>query len=190
MSTGSVQSPTGEVRRELGWAIALGILLVVLGIVAVARPFLVGIAATLVFGLVMLLSGVSEIVYAVQTRGAGKFALKLLVGAVYLVAGGLLLFYPLGGLMTLTLILGVAIVARGVFRVVLSLQARPAAGWGWLLFSGLLGIVVGVLIWMQWPLDALWLVGLLLGVNLIVDGAAVAISSGVLRSRLAQPSAG
>jgi uncharacterized membrane protein HdeD (DUF308 family) len=190
MSTGSVQNPTRELRRELGWAIALGVLLVVLGFVAVARPLLAGIAATLVFGLVLLLSGVSEIVYAVQTRAAGRFALKLLAGAVYLVAGCLLLFYPLGGLVTLTLVLGVAFLVRGVFQVMLSLQIRPAPDWGWVLFSGIVGVVAGLLIWMRWPLDALWVVGLLIGISLISDGTAMAMCSGVLRSRFTQPAAG
>jgi uncharacterized membrane protein HdeD (DUF308 family) len=176
-------------RRSLGWGVALGILLALLGVVAIARPLVAGIAAAMVFGWVLLLAGVTQVVHAVRSRHSGHFWADLVAGLVHGVAGGLLLFYPLGGLLTLTLVVGVAILADGLLQTFISLRARPAPGWGLLLLSGVLGIVLGALIWVQWPSDALWLVGTLIGVKLIFRGLALATFTGFVRSALPRPTA-
>jgi uncharacterized membrane protein HdeD (DUF308 family) len=169
-------------RRALGWGLVIGILLAILGIIAIARPLVAGVAATLVFGWVLLLSGVSQIVHAFRSRREGHFWVNLAVGLAHVVAGGLLLFYPLGGLVTLTLVIGVAILVEGVIQTVAALQARPAPGWGWLLLSGIMSVMLGTLIWVRWPTNALWLVGVFIGVNLIFRGVMLATLSGYLRS--------
>jgi uncharacterized membrane protein HdeD (DUF308 family) len=170
-----------ELRQHLGWAIALGILIILMGIIAVAYPLLTGILTTMVFGWVVLFGGICQAIYAFRTRKAGRFMLKLLLGMLYIVSGLILLFNPVASLAFLTLVLGIAILFQGIFQVILAFQLKPEPGWGWTLFSGMLGIILGILLWNQWPSTVPWLVGLLVAINLLTDGLWVILFSASAR---------
>jgi uncharacterized membrane protein HdeD (DUF308 family) len=94
----------------------------------------------------------------------------LLIGLLYLAAGGYLAFLPFSGIITLTILLAALFIAEGVLEVIMAFRVRPHEGWGWLLLSGLVAIAVGVLIAMQLPSSATWAIGLLTGVNLLSTG--------------------
>jgi len=98
------------------------------------------------------------------------FLLGLLIGILYLVAGGWLAFFPLTGIITLTILLAALFLAEGVLEVIMAFRVRPHEGWGWLLLSGLIAVAVGVLIGMDLPSSATWAIGLLTGVNLLSTG--------------------
>jgi uncharacterized membrane protein HdeD (DUF308 family) len=93
-----------------------------------------------------------------------------LIGLLYLAGGAVLWLNPLGGAVTLTVILAVVLVVDGVFRSILAFQVRPRTGWTWLLFGGIVSIILGIMIWRQLPSSALSILGLLLGINLIFSG--------------------
>jgi uncharacterized membrane protein HdeD (DUF308 family) len=177
-------SPVQLIKRHAGWALALGILVAVMGIVAMTRPFMAGIAATVFFGVLLLIVGVSEVAYAVHTRHEANFGWRLIVGAVRVLAGGLLLFYPLGGLLTLTLVLGAAFLAEGGIQALTALAAPALPSRGWILATGVLNVIVGLLILTRWPSDALWAIGLFVGISLVVNGVTLAVLSGYVRSLL------
>lgn len=164
-----------EMKSQLGWSVTLGILIIILGLIAILEPFVAGIAITLFLGCVFLIYGIFHIIYAFSTRkvGAGWFVLQVLLGILYLIVGGFLLKSPLEGLVTLTLIAGILIFIDGVIQVINAFDMKPLSGWGWGLFSGILGVILGILIWSNWPVSAVWVLGILVGVNLITNGMAI-----------------
>jgi uncharacterized membrane protein HdeD (DUF308 family) len=173
-------------RKGTTWGVVLGVLIALLGVLAIALPLVATLAVTLLFGWLFIGVGVFQIVYAIQTRQGGQFPWKLIWGLLYLAAGVLILFNPVQGVLTLTLILGVTIFVQSAIQIVMAFQLRPAAHWGWLLFSGILGIILGILIWSNWPYSAVWVLGLWVGINLLVDGITIVVASLTLRSALNQ----
>ena len=153
-----------------GAAIVVGVLMVILGLVAIARPVYATIASTLVFGWLFIFAGIAQIVYAFGSRGAGQIIWKLLLGIFYLGAGIVVLSNILSGAIALTLILGITIFAQGVIQVILAFGIRPARNWVWVLVSGILGIILGIFIWSEWPFNAIWLIGLWVGISLLFNG--------------------
>jgi uncharacterized membrane protein HdeD (DUF308 family) len=111
-------------------------------------------------------------VHAFQTRGEGRFALKLVVGLLYVVAGYWLLARPDVGILSLALLFGAILFAQGVAASLLGLQFRPRRGWGWLFFDGLVSLMLGALIWARWPSDAAWVIGTFFGISLLSSGLA------------------
>ena len=153
-----------------GTATVVGVLLVILGLIAIARPVYATIASTLVFGWLFIFAGIAQIVYAFGSRGAGQVIWKVLLGVLYLGAGIIVLSNVLSGAIALTLILGITIFVQGAIQVFLAFALRPARNWVWVLVSGILGIILGILIWSEWPFNAVWLIGLWVGISLLFNG--------------------
>lgn len=180
-----VTDPEVRDRERTGGAgigIVVGVLLVILGLVAIARPIYATIASTLVFGWLFIFAGIAQIVYAFGSRLAGQIIWKLLLGVLYLGAGVVVLSNVLSGALTLTLILGITIFVQGVIQVIFAFGIRPARNWGWVLCSGILGIILGIFIWSEWPFNAAWLIGLWVGINLLSDGIWMITLSSLPRS--------
>ncbi len=159
-----------SVARNWGWFLALGIVLVILGIAAIVFPFVSTIAAKIALGWMFLIGGVLHLVHAFGAQGWRGVIVDILVGVLYVVAGIWLAFFPLTGILSLTILLAVLFIVEGIFEIVASFRLRPDSGWGYLLFSGIVAILVGVLIWMGLPSSATWAIGLLAGINLLVSG--------------------
>jgi uncharacterized membrane protein HdeD (DUF308 family) len=171
-------------RRHRGWFLALGIVWIVCGTAAIVLPLAAAVALELVIGVLLAVGGLVQIVQSLRCAEWKGKLLQAVIGLIALVAGVILLANPLQGVPTLTLVLSAFFIAAGVVRVMLALQHREAAGWGWLLFSGALGIVVGVLIWSGWPGTAAWALGLLVGIELIFSGwSMVMLALGAGRAR-------
>jgi uncharacterized membrane protein HdeD (DUF308 family) len=134
---------------------------------------------------VLLFSGAVQLLHAFQVRGWKGFLLHLVGALLYLAAGVVIVLFPLGGVLTLTLFLAGVFLVEGVSRTMLALRMRPAQGWGWFLVGGLAGIVLGLMIWLEWPSSALWALGLLVGINLLFSG--VSLTSLALAFRRAHP---
>ncbi len=162
-----------------GWGIAVGILVIILGVIAIARPFFASIASALVFGWVFILAGIVQIVHAFQSRRDGHITWKLIIGILYLLAGILIVANPFQGVITLALVLGITIFMQSAIQVVMAFRMRPSRNWGWVLLSGILGIILGIFIWSAWPFNADWIIGTWVGVNLLLDGTWIlALSTG------------
>ncbi|HEY9615319.1 MAG TPA: HdeD family acid-resistance protein [Microcoleaceae cyanobacterium] len=159
-----------ELQQGLGWTLALGILIAVLGVAAIVFPIVSTVALTLFFGWLFIAGGIFKAVYAFQVHGVGSKIWRLVLAALYVGAGIFMLTYPLKGALTLTVVLAVTILVESVLEVIMAFQLRPAPNWGWMLISGVLGIVLGILIWNQLPINALWIIGLLVGINLLMSG--------------------
>jgi uncharacterized membrane protein HdeD (DUF308 family) len=159
------------------WVLFLieGILLTVLGMLAILLPAVASLAATLIFGWLLLLSGAMGLVTTIRARRAPGFGWSLASALVGLVAGGLLLAQPVQGTVSLTAVLIAFLIAEGVVSIFYATEHRKgfSAGWGWMLVSGLLDLVLAVILLAGLPGTAVWALGVLLGVNMIVGGAAL-----------------
>ncbi len=153
-----------------GWFLALGILLVVAGVAAIAFPLVSTIAAKISIGWIFLAAGLVIIIHAFSIQRWGGFLMELLLGVLYLIAGGWLAFFPFTGIITLTIVLAALFLFEGVVEVIMAVRARAHEGWVWLLLSGLVAVAVGVLIAAELPSSAAWAIGLLVGVNLLSTG--------------------
>ncbi|HKZ95985.1 MAG TPA: HdeD family acid-resistance protein [Hyphomicrobiaceae bacterium] len=158
------------VAANWGWFLGLGIVLVIAGMAAIAFPLVSTIAAKIFLGWIFLIGGVVLILHAFSASRWAGFALSLLIGILYVLAGGYLAFFPLTGILTLTILLAALFIAEGIAEIVMGVQLRPHGGWGVLIFSGLVAIAAGVLITLGLPDSAEWAIGLLTGINLLVTG--------------------
>lgn len=158
------------IADKWGWFLALGIVLIVAGLAAIAFPLMGTIAAKIFLGWLFLIGGVMMIMHAFQAPGWQGFLWELLIGILYAFAGAYLAFFPFTGLITLALVLSVLFIIEGIFEVIQAFRVRPHEGWFWLLLSGLAALAVGVLIALGLPNSAEWALGLLVGINLLFSG--------------------
>lgn len=159
-----------QIKEKWGWFLALGIVFVLAGVAAIAFPLLSTIAAKIALGWIFLVSGLLAIVHSFSSPRWQGFLLGLLIGILYLVAGGWLAFFPLTGIITLTILLAALFIAEGVLEAIMAFRVRPHEGWGWLLLSGLVAVAAGVMIGLNLPSSAVWAIGLLAGINLLSTG--------------------
>ena len=172
---------TTKITENRGIVIALGLVLIVVGIIAIGAPLATTIVAKVFLGWVLLMAGVSQVLHAFATRGWRGFLGELLLGALYIAVGVWLAFFPLAGIIGLTVLLAATFVADGLLKLQIGWRVRPESGWFWMIVSGLVAIVAGVLLVMGLPSTATWAIGLLAGVNILVSGIAflsVALGSG------------
>ena len=176
----------GGIKRASGWSIVLGILMIIAGIIAMLEPGLAGVVITYVVGWSAIFNGVAQIIFGFRTHGGLHIVLEVILGIIYIIAGIFLLMHPLGGLLALTLILASFLLVYGVFALVLAFQMRPRTGWGWVLFDGIITILLGVLVWRHWPFNADWVVGTLFGISIFVSGITRLMVSLALRRVVSQ----
>ena len=159
-----------EGLREI-WAFltARGIALMLLGVAAIASSMIATFATVLVFGILMLLGAIFQVVTALWGRSWRGFFLHLLAGVLYLIAALVMIENPLEAAMSLTFLIAACLLVGGILRIGLSVAER-FAGWGWVLLNGVISVVLGVGIWGQWPLSGLWVIGLFVGVEMLFSG--------------------
>ena len=158
------------IKANSRMAVVAGIIMLVCGVLAVAAPLAAGISITFLVGLLLIAGGVAQCVLAFQTGAFGRGLLIFLVGALTAVAGFFMISQPIEGLAAITIFLAAYFIVTGVFELIAAFQIKPAEGWGWLLFNGIVTLILGVLIWRQFPLSGVWAVGVLFGIKLIMSG--------------------
>ncbi len=159
----------GGVRRASGWSIALGILMIVAGMIAIFAPLEAGLVVVIVVGWMAIFNGGAQLFYAFSHEARHRW-LEVLLGIIYIIAGIYLLMHPLGGLLAITLLVGSFLVVYGIFAFILAFRMRPAAGWGWVLFDAIVTVLLGILIYIHWPANTEWVMGTLFGISFIVTG--------------------
>ena len=170
MATAQPVSSANPHGHRRGWSIAWGILLIVIGILALLMPEVAALATVLTLAWLLIFAGVVELVHAFQTRRRSGFGWKLAAAVITLILGLCILLFPVAGIATLALWIGAFIFAGGIVRLILAFRVRPAKGWGWVLFDGLLAIVIGGLIAWGWPASSIGFIGLLTGFWLLFSG--------------------
>jgi uncharacterized membrane protein HdeD (DUF308 family) len=156
-----------------------GVVMVILGILAVAWPVWATLAVDIYIGWLFLISGTIGLVAMFSARDVPAFLWTLLTAALAMAAGVLLIWKPAEGAMSLTIVLTAFFIAEGIFQIAGSLAYRDAmpGSWGWMLASGISDLVLAGLLLLFWPVSAAWALGLLVGVNLITSGAAIVVTA-------------
>jgi uncharacterized membrane protein HdeD (DUF308 family) len=160
----------GEVQRHWGWVLAIGIIFVVLGFFGLGMTFAVTMASMLMYGILMLLGAGAQFVQAAKGRGWKGIIFHVLIALLYLVAGIAVIVNPVGASMVLTLLLAAALIVVGFVRIVMAFQLRGFRNWFWPLAGGVVSIILGGIIVANWPISGLWVIGLFVSIELIVNG--------------------
>lgn len=169
MSTSSL----GTIAKEsVGWSIGLSVLMIIAGVLAVVIPPAAGIAVLVVVAWLLMLSGAVHLLFAWHTRTAGGLIGELLLGILYIFVGVYALRHPVAGLASLTLFLAAYLFLEGVVELILSFRLRPLPGSTWLLFDGIITLILAILIWRSWPSSTEWVIGTLVGISMLFSGAA------------------
>jgi uncharacterized membrane protein HdeD (DUF308 family) len=160
----------------------LGVIAIILGILSMMMPGLTGVSVVYLLGLIVLVAGIVRMIWAFQAGGLGKGLLKFAIGLLTLLAGLVLLAHPLLASGVLTIMLAVYFILDGIGELVAGFQVRPGDGWGWMLFGGIVSILLGMMIWGQFPLSGLWAIGILLGIKLFFIGLIMVTAGSAVRS--------
>jgi uncharacterized membrane protein HdeD (DUF308 family) len=169
----SLGSAIHTLRHNWGWFVGLGVLFIVAGLIALGNVMIGTLVSVLFIGAMMAVAGIAHIVHAFQVREWGAFALWLLTGILYTAAGVLIAYNPVLGASVFTLFIGIMLIASGAMRIVVAFHMRGHPGWLWMLFAGLITLLLGLVIAAHWPVDSLWVLGTFLGIDLIFTGVAL-----------------
>jgi uncharacterized membrane protein HdeD (DUF308 family) len=174
------------IRRQMAvtihahWKLVLaqGIVMMVLGFLAVAEPNVATIAVGIFVGWLFFIGGIFRALSVWQSRGMPGFAWSMLTALLAIVLGLILIFQPLAGVLTLTMVLIAFFILEGITAIVLAVQHREhLRSWGWVLFSGIVDLLLAFLIWDGWPSSADWAIGLLVGINMLFFGLSLVMTA-------------
>ena len=151
----------------------MGVVYVIAGFIALGSVMMATVASVFVVGVMMIVAGIAEIINAFQLKGWGKFLIWALLGVLYIVAGFVTFENPLLAAALLTLILGAALIASGLVRIFLAFSMKRESPWIWVLLSSVVTLLLGLLILAHWPISSVYVLGIFLGVDLVIDRKSV-----------------
>lgn len=165
----SIKNETGQDKYNPGM-ILWGILLVIFGLIALGSVVAVSLASVIVFGVLLVISGIAQIILSFRAGGFGGFMLNLFMGILYLVLGAFIFLNPVLSLASLTLLLALFFIVAGLFRIIVSLFDTRIEDRSWIFFGGVIAFILGMMVYNRWPISSLWILGLFIGIELIVSG--------------------
>jgi uncharacterized membrane protein HdeD (DUF308 family) len=175
---------TQSMQSKWIWFLALGIVLIFCGAIAVALPTVSTIAASVVLGAALAIAGIVKIIQSLQVKEWNGFLWQELTGAVELVGGVLIYFNPLKGAFAITLLIALVFLVQGLGQTALAFKVRPQPGWRWLLVSGLIALMASATLTLKLPYTRFYTPGTIAGIALLLAGCAyVAIAIAVRRVR-------
>jgi uncharacterized membrane protein HdeD (DUF308 family) len=179
------ETTLASVRKASGWSILWGILLLICGLLAIAMPLASSIGLVLLLGWLILFSAIWHLIYAFQAGSVGGVLWQIVLALLYGFVGIYMLFHPLLGVLSLTLVLGIFLLIEGIFEIILYFNIRKTRNAGWVLLDGIITLILGGLIWFHWPSTSVWVVGTLVGISLIFSGISRLMLSLAVRRSLA-----
>ncbi|HLW64356.1 MAG TPA: HdeD family acid-resistance protein [Gemmataceae bacterium] len=184
-------APAGFLRTEIEGLhklsflmLILGVALILVGMMAMSATFMATLATVVVLGSLLMAGGIAQILNAFFARGWRGFGLHMLVGIIYLVIGLLMINRPEKTAEFFTLMIAAGLFVGGAYRIFASVTAR-FHGWVWTLFNGVISLILGVMIWREWPESALWVIGLFVGIDMVFAGMAWVMTALTARSATA-----
>lgn len=169
--------------RNWGWLLGLGILFVILGCIGLSMLVGLTLVSMFFFAVILVIAGFSQIVDVFKSRGWQAMVWHALIGFLYLIAGGLVMVDPLLASTIMTAMLAWLLIVIGAVRLIMAWSLRHGGGWGWVFFAGLCSVVLGILILMQWPWSGLWVIGMFIAIELLVNGWSYVFLALAIRSR-------
>lgn len=177
-----VELDNKSVSERWGWFMALGILMIVLGTIAIGAPFASGIAVDFLVGWLLVISGVAHAIHAFKASGWRGGLVQFLCGLLYLGVGIMMIVHPIAGLLALTVTVLVYFVASGIFKIILAIRVEHLPQRGWVTVSGILSLALAIYVGSQFPTSALWLIGMLVGIEMLFSGLAFIMIAWAARS--------
>ena len=159
-----------------------GVIAIILGMLSMMAPGLTGFSVALLLGIIVLIAGIVRIIWAFKADTFGKRLIRMVIGGLTLACGVLLLANPLFASGVLTILLTLYFIIDGIFEIIVAVQRRPLEGWGWLLFGGIVSVLLGLLIWGQYPLSGAWAMGILIGIKLFMIGLIMVTGGAAVRN--------
>jgi uncharacterized membrane protein HdeD (DUF308 family) len=172
------------VKKNATTAKWVGVLIVIAGLLSLMSPLAGGLSITLVIGAMILLAGIMQLVLVFRAGSFGEGLFLALLGLLGIVTGGYTLMHPAAALAALTLMLSAWFVASGILESIAAFGARENRGWGWILASGIVSVLLGLMLWSQFPLSGAWAVGTLVGVRLLFSGFSLISVAGSVSSAI------
>jgi len=185
----SLQGPVESARKITGWYIVAAVLFIVLGMLAIIEPALAGLAVSRLVGWLLVFGGGSYLIGAFKGGGAKHVVFQILVGLAYLIGGFYSLMHPLLAIGSLTLLLAAVILAGGVLEIITYFRLKGENASGWMLFNGIIALLLGGMIWFHWPSSSVWAIGILVGTTLLMTGM-TRLMFGLAARRLVRHAAG
>ena len=176
------------IKQSVQWSIALSVLMILAGLVAIASPAAAGIAVNILVAWLLVISGAAHLIFAWHTRTTRGFLWELLVGLLYLFTGIYLLMHPVAGLASLTIALAIYLTMEAILEFAMGFMLRPLPGTGWLLFDGLITLILAAMIARSWPSSSEWAIGTLVGISMLFSGTsrlAISLAAKRLTAKLA-----
>ena len=170
------------VKRYSTWYLLEGVFLVIAGVLALVYPYVASVALVFLIGWILIISGVLQGIGLIGAKEVPHFWLQLISSVLAIVIGLLLLRNPNAGLLIMTVLLIVFFIVEGFSKIIFALNIRPVTGWVFVLLSGVIGVLLGAYLWSSMPLSSEWVLGILLGIQLICEGAALAFLAWMVRS--------
>jgi uncharacterized membrane protein HdeD (DUF308 family) len=161
------------IRENAKLAVVSGVILILAGTFAVLSPMIAGLSITILVGVSLIIGGIGQCFLAVKSGAFGRGLLTFFVGALMTFAGAFMINQPVAGLASITLLLVGYLVVAGMCELFMSLQLRPADGWVLMLVNGIITLLLGMMLWRQFPLSGAWAVGILFGIKMIFSGWAL-----------------
>jgi uncharacterized membrane protein HdeD (DUF308 family) len=158
------------IKKNAGLTVVIGIITLITGTLAITSPFVAGVSITILVGAMLAISGISQCFLAFKTGALGKGLMVFVVGVLMTIVGVYMMNQPVAGLKTLTIILMSYLLVTGALEIIVSFQLKPASGWGLELFNGVVTLLLGIMLWRQYPLSGAWAIGILFGIKMIFSG--------------------
>lgn len=162
-----------DIHAKWGWFVALGAALLFFGVIAFANLMVATAASVFYVGLLMLMGGVIHLIHAFQVKGWENILFWTLSGVLYLLAGIIAFQNPNLTAAVLTLMMAIALVITGISRMWLGFKLRPLKSWGWIVLAGAVTTLAGFIIALGWPVNSIWVLGLFLSIDLMMQGWAL-----------------
>jgi len=166
----ALPNPLVAVKQASKWATVWGVALIVFGALAIGEPFLAAIALATFIAWLLVFVGIVHVGLAFHAHSGKSLGWKALVGLAYIFVGGYLLFRPVAGVATLTLMLAFLFMVEGVLDFMLWWKSRSAQGAFWILVDSLITLVLGGMIYVHWPSSSVWAIGTLVGISMMITG--------------------
>ena len=170
------------IKKDAKTAKWVGIFLLIAGFLSLAAPLGAGVSLTVMIGVLLLMTGAAQLLIVFKAGSFGDGILLAVLAVLTLAAGGYMVTQPIAALATLTLFLAAYFIASGVIQIIGAFGARPEPGWGWLLFGGIVSLLLGAMLWRQFPLSGIWAIGTLVGIQLLISGWSLLVVGGMAGS--------
>jgi uncharacterized membrane protein HdeD (DUF308 family) len=176
-----------QISSSRGWVMATGIIMILAGTGAIIFPMITSLGVAICVAILLVIAGTAQIIQAFSFHKWSRILLAVLVGIVWLAAGVMLLIWPMEAVFVLTIFVAAAFLAEGILKAIFAFKIRPLTGWGWMLFNGVAAFAVGRLLWWQLPFSALWTLGVLAGINILISGWTLVMLATAIRKSTETP---